>query len=51
MHVHILPRRFKGDRFEHAPDDVYPELDKTSREMGQVYAPKVSMPAQPSPSR
>ncbi|KZV90895.1 diadenosine 5',5'''-P1,P4-tetraphosphate asymmetrical hydrolase [Exidia glandulosa HHB12029] len=40
VHVHILPRRFKGDRFENAPDDVYPELDKTARGMGRVYATK-----------
>ncbi|KIJ54348.1 hypothetical protein M422DRAFT_25269 [Sphaerobolus stellatus SS14] len=33
VHIHILPRRFKGDRFENANDDVYPAIEKSEKEL------------------
>ncbi|EJD54385.1 diadenosine 5',5'''-P1,P4-tetraphosphate asymmetrical hydrolase [Auricularia subglabra TFB-10046 SS5] len=44
VHVHILPRRFKGDRFEGNADAVYPLLEKTGRAMGTTYAAKDETP-------
>ncbi|KAH7105013.1 diadenosine 5',5'''-P1,P4-tetraphosphate asymmetrical hydrolase [Auriculariales sp. MPI-PUGE-AT-0066] len=37
VHVHILPRRFKGDVFEDNPDAVYPLLEKAGRAMKEDY--------------
>lgn len=31
MHVHILPRRFQGDRFENANDDIYPTIEASEK--------------------
>jgi len=28
VHFHLLPRKFKGDRFSDRPDDVYPTLER-----------------------
>ena len=33
MHVHVLPRRFKGDRFENAKDDIYPSIEQSEEEL------------------
>jgi len=36
VHIHIIPRRYKGDRFENANDDIYPALQKAERELTEV---------------
>lgn len=33
MHVHILPRKLSGDRFEHAKDEIYPALEDAEAEL------------------
>lgn len=35
VHVHILPRKFSGDRFESKNDEVYPALEKSEAELSQ----------------
>lgn len=36
MHVHIIPRRFTGDRFEGANDEIYPAIEKSEEELPQL---------------
>jgi bis(5'-adenosyl)-triphosphatase len=31
--VHILPRRFQGDRFENANDDIYPAIEESEKDL------------------
>lgn len=33
VHVHILPRRFTGDRFEGANDKIYPTIEKSEQDL------------------
>jgi bis(5'-adenosyl)-triphosphatase len=33
VHVHVLPRRFKGDRFEGVNDEIYPALERSEEEL------------------
>jgi len=33
VHIHIIPRRYKGDQFENANDDIYPAIEKAEREL------------------
>lgn len=33
MHVHILPRRFQGDRFENTNDDIYPTIEASEKDL------------------
>ncbi|KAF8580141.1 HIT-like protein [Ramaria rubella] len=33
VHVHVLPRRFRGDRFENMNNDVYPALEQSEEEL------------------
>lgn len=35
LHVHILPRRSKGDQFENDNDQVYPALEKSENDLPQ----------------
>lgn len=35
VHIHVIPRRFKGDRFSgEKNDDVYPAIEKSEHELG-----------------
>jgi len=36
VHIHILPRHFKGDRFENKNDAIYPAIEQTERELPRV---------------
>jgi bis(5'-adenosyl)-triphosphatase len=33
VHVHILPRRFKGDKFENANDSIYPAIEESEKNL------------------
>jgi len=33
VHVHIIPRRFTGDKFEGANDDIYPAMEQAEEDL------------------
>jgi len=33
VHIHVLPRRFRGDRFENNNDSIYPVIETAEREL------------------
>ncbi|KAF8531266.1 HIT-like domain-containing protein [Gautieria morchelliformis] len=33
VHVHVLPRHFKGDRFEGVNDEIYPAIEQSEEEL------------------
>jgi len=33
VHVHIIPRRFTGDRFEGVNDDIYPAIEQAEEDL------------------
>lgn len=33
VHVHIIPRRFTGDRFEGVNDDIYPAIERAEEDL------------------
>ncbi|KAF8737502.1 hypothetical protein AX14_012662 [Amanita brunnescens Koide BX004] len=35
VHFHILPRRFKGDRFEKNNDEIYPVLEDSEKTLSK----------------
>ncbi|KAK2461471.1 hypothetical protein APHAL10511_005934 [Amanita phalloides] len=35
VHFHILPRKFKGDKFEKRNDDIYPALENSGKTLSQ----------------
>lgn len=37
VHVHILPRRFTGDRFEGANDKIYPTIEKSEQDLPHLH--------------
>ncbi|KZS93188.1 HIT-like protein [Sistotremastrum niveocremeum HHB9708] len=39
VHIHVLPRKFLGDRFQHANDDVYPAIEQSEGELGRRVQP------------
>ncbi|KAF8527418.1 HIT-like protein [Hysterangium stoloniferum] len=40
VHIHILPRRFKGDRFEGADDNIYPAIERAEIELAKDIQPE-----------
>lgn len=47
VHVHVLPRKFRGDRFERTPDDVYPALEQNESELPRALALRAVDAAEP----
>ncbi|GJJ13240.1 hypothetical protein Clacol_007491 [Clathrus columnatus] len=37
VHIHILPRRSKGDKFENDNDQIYPALEKSESELSRDF--------------
>lgn len=39
--MHIIPRRYKGDKFEGANDDIYTEIEEAEKQLPEVQSLRV----------
>ncbi|KAJ3558541.1 hypothetical protein NM688_g861 [Phlebia brevispora] len=47
VHFHLLPRKQRGDRFEENKDQVYPELERTTKSLPEEFEAAISSPPTP----
>jgi len=38
VHIHIIPRKFKNDKFQGANDDIYPAIEKAEKGLPEMQA-------------
>ena len=41
IHIHIIPRRFEGDKFQDANDNIYPAIEEFENKLPKVQSLRV----------